>query len=197
MNSTVNRPSTETIRVEYQQLQRISGLLKLADLPVNSAENFVRQDSFRSAKLNCAPKFRLRLGGRRNFGAQRGLVIAAGAQQQPEDRLDLVARQAERLGAAAAVLEDVTLAAGIADADAVAALVLGDLADERHSARRELQQLAIERIHHRAQEGQGARRCAVGHGIVGVLGRVLARHGRMIRRGRRCVEPVAADIFAP
>ncbi len=88
----------------------------------------------------------------RQLGAQRGLVVAAHAKQDAEQRLDLSLRQSHLLGALRAILEDFALALRIADAKVVLALVRGDFRHDRHAAYRELQQLMIEGIDHGAEE---------------------------------------------
>ena len=71
--------------------------------------------------------------------------------------------KAHRFGALASVVEDLALALHVADAQAMLSLVRGDLADERHAARDDLQQVAVEHVDHRAQDGKRARSGVVDH----------------------------------
>src|ERR1043166_1631897 len=98
----------------------------------------------------------------RDLGAKRRLVIAARAQQQTKDRFHLTPRKAELLRPARPVLEQLPLALRIANPEAVLALVCRNFGDERHALRDDLEELAVERVDHGAEERKSAR-AFVGH----------------------------------
>ena len=95
----------------------------------------------------------------------RGLVVAARADEQPEDGLHLALGKAQLPRHAAAVVQQLRLATGVTDAERMLPLVLRDLADERHATGDDLQQVAVEHVDHGAKDGQRARGgFVVGHG---------------------------------
>ena len=104
-----------------------------------------------------------RLGLVRKLRPQRRLVIPARSHEHAEHGLDLTAGQAHGFGAFATVLEDLPLALHIADTKAMLAFVRGDLADERHAAHDDLEQVAVEHVDHGAEHWKRARGSVVDH----------------------------------
>src|SRR5690606_29038855 len=79
----------------------------------------------------------------RNLGPERGLVVAAREQEEPVDALDDADGEPQLRGTAGTVAKHFPLSTEVADADAVLALETGDLGNERHAARKQLQGVAV------------------------------------------------------
>ena len=102
------------------------------------------------------------MAGRAGGGGRPAHIVSrdAAAVRRPlkkgEYEIRFATRQAELPGEPGTVLEDFLLALGITDAQAQLALGGRDLADQRHPASDELQQVMVHGIDHGAQEREGS-----------------------------------------